>query len=146
MVADEKNVFALISAIGALRDRLRHNIDGLRQIHNRRKDGNGSPINLIAQLTALKSSYGSIQDWLDGSGSDLHPQLLTDLDMLTHSSDELSRYVNSLIKTFQQSDLRAADFAAKLKYALASRTMGRLQTVAQRQNDAVNLLLAACHW
>ncbi|EMD68166.1 hypothetical protein COCSADRAFT_133578 [Bipolaris sorokiniana ND90Pr] len=145
MVADEKNVFALISAIGALRDRLRHDIDGLRQIHNRRKDGNGSPINLIAQLTALKSSYGSIQDWLDGSGSDLHPQLLTDLDMLTHSSDELSRYVNSLIKTFQQSDLRAADFAAKLKYALASRTMGRLQTVAQRQNDAVNLLLAACH-
>ncbi|EUC45048.1 hypothetical protein COCMIDRAFT_37190 [Bipolaris oryzae ATCC 44560] len=145
MVANEKNVFALTSAIGALRDRLRHDIDGLRQIHNRRKDGNGSPINLIAQLTALKSSYGSIQDWLASSGNDLHPQLLTDLDMLAHSSDELSRHVNSLIKTFQQSDLRAADFAAKLKYALASRTMGRLQTVAQRQNDAVNLLLAACH-
>lgn len=145
-MADEKSVFALVGTIGALRERLRQDIDSLRQIHNRRKDCTVSSINLIAQLTALKSTFGNMQDWLNSAGNDLHPQLLTDLDILARSSDELARHVNVLIRTFQQSDPSAVDFAARLKHVLAGRTMGRLQTVAQRQNDAVNLLLAACHW
>ena len=145
-MADEKRVFALVGTIGALRERLRRDIDSLRQIHNRRKDSSASSINLLAQLTALKSTFGNIQDWLNSAGNDLHPQLLTDLDVLVRSSEELARHVSALIRTFQRSDPSALDFAAKLKHALAGRTMGRLQTVAQRQNDAVNLLLAACHW
>ena len=145
-MADEKSVFALVGTIGALRERLRQDIDSLRQIHNRRKDCTVSSINLIAQLTALKSTFGNMQDWLNSAGNDLHPQLLTDLDILARSSDELARHVNVLIRTFQLSVPSAVDFAARLKHVLAGRTMGRLQTVAQRQNDAVNLLLAACHW
>ncbi|CAG5139478.1 uncharacterized protein ALTATR162_LOCUS498 [Alternaria atra] len=145
MADDEKRVFALISAIGTIRDRLRQDIDGLRQIHNRWKDSNGSSINLIAQLTALKSSLGNIQDWLNYAVNDLHPQLLADLDVLNHSCGLLVRHVDALNARLNYGDHGAVDFAAKLKYSVASRSMERLQLVAQRQNDAVNLLLAACH-
>lgn len=145
-MAEDKRAFALIGAISAIRDGLRHDIDGLRQMHNRWKDSSPSPINLIAHLTALKSTFGNIQDWLEVASNDVHPHLLTDLDVLIHSSNELARHVNVLITSFKHSDPSAADFAAKLKYAITSKTMERLQTVAQRENDAVNLLLAACHW
>ncbi|RYN18334.1 hypothetical protein AA0112_g11610 [Alternaria arborescens] len=145
MADDEKRVFALISAIGTIRDRLRQDIDGLRQIHNRWKDGNGSSINLIAQLTALKSSLGNIQDWLNYAVNDLHPQLLSDLDVLTHSCGILVRHVDALNVCLGYRDHGPVDFAAKLKYRVAIRSMERLQQVARRQNDAVNLLLAACH-
>ncbi|KAL1801734.1 hypothetical protein ACET3X_002076 [Alternaria dauci] len=144
MADDEKRVFALISAIGTIRDRLRQDIDGLRQIHNRWKDGNGETINLIAQLTALKSSLGNIHDWLNYAVSDLHPQLLSDLDVLTHSCGILVCHVDALNVCLGYRDHGPVDFAAKLKYRVAIRSMERLQQVARRQNDAVNLLLAAC--
>ncbi|KAF1829538.1 hypothetical protein BDW02DRAFT_509719 [Decorospora gaudefroyi] len=142
---DEKRVFALISAIETNRDRLRHGIDALRQIHNRWKDSKDASINLIAQLTALKSNLGNIQNWLNYAIHDLHPQLLADLDLLTSSCDMLVRHVDALNRRLEQPDPGVVDFAAKLKYVVASRSMERLQKVAQRQNDAVTLLLAACH-
>ncbi|KAF1940575.1 hypothetical protein EJ02DRAFT_455877 [Clathrospora elynae] len=141
---DEKRAFALISAIGTNRDRLRQGIDGLRQIHNSWTDSNGSSINLIAQLTALKSNLGNIQDWLNYAIHDLHPQLLSDLDVLTTSCGLLVRHVDALTWRLKQPDHDAVDFAVKLKYAVASRSMDRLQKVAQRHNDAVTILLAAC--
>ncbi|KAI4656561.1 uncharacterized protein J4E78_006450 [Alternaria triticimaculans] len=144
MADDEKRVFALISAIGTIRDQLRQDIDGLRQIHNRWRDSNGSSINLIAQLTALKSSLGNILDWLNYAISDLHPQLVSDLDVLAHSCGLLVRHVDALNARLDYRDHGAVDVASKLKYSVASRSMERLQQVAQRQNDAVNLLLAAC--
>jgi guanine nucleotide-binding protein G(i) subunit alpha len=146
MADDEKRVFALISAIGTIRDRLRQDIDGLRQIHNRWGDSNGSSINLIAQLTALKSSLGNILDWLNYAINDLHPQLVSDLDVLAHSCGLLVRHVDALNTRLDYRDHGAVDVASKLKYSVASRSMERLQQVAQRQNDAVNLLLAACQW
>jgi guanine nucleotide-binding protein G(i) subunit alpha len=145
-IANEKRVFALISAIGTNRDRLRHDIDGLRQIHNRWSDSNDTCINLIAQLTTLKSTLGKIEDWMNFAIQDLHPQLLSDLDVLTHSCDLIVRHVDALIRRLEQTDHGAVDFAAKLNYSVASRSMERLQKVAQRQNDAVTLLLAACNW
>jgi guanine nucleotide-binding protein G(i) subunit alpha len=146
MMAEEKRVFALISAIGTNRNRLRNGINGLRQIHNRWKDSNDSCINLIAKLTALKSTLGKIEDWLNFAIQDLHPQLLADLDVLTHSCDLIVRHVDALNRRLEETNHGAADFAAQLKYTVASRSMERLQKVVQRQNDAVALLLAACNW
>ncbi|KAF1845334.1 uncharacterized protein K460DRAFT_430247 [Cucurbitaria berberidis CBS 394.84] len=141
---DEKKVYALIGAVGTNRDRLRQAIDSLRQIHDRWKGNNGTSINLIAQLTALKSNLGNIQDWLTYAVHDLHPQLLSDLDVLMASCGLLVRHMDALNSRLQQSDHDAVDFAIKLKYVLGSRSMERLRKVAQRQNDAVTLLLAAC--
>jgi guanine nucleotide-binding protein G(i) subunit alpha len=143
---DEKKVFALVSAVGTNRDRLRQGIDGLRQIHNRWKGNNGTSINLIAQLTALKSNLGNMQDWLNYAIHDLHPQLLSDLALLMTSCGLLVRHLDALILRLRQPDHDAVDFAVTLKYAVASRSMERLRQVAQHQNDAVTLLLAACKW
>lgn len=143
---DEKKVYALVSAVGTNRDRLRQGIDELRQIHNRWKNSNGTSINLIAQLTALKSNLGNMQDWLNYAIDDLHPQLLSDLDVLLASCGLLVRHLDILIARLKQPDHDALDFAIKLKYAVGSRSMERLRKVAQRQNDAVTLLLAACKW
>lgn len=143
---DEKKVYALISAVGSNRDRLRQAIDGLRQIHNHWKGSNDISINLIAQLTALKSNLGNMQDWLNYAVHDLHPQLLLDLEVLTRSCDMLVRHLDVLIVRLRQPDHDAVDFAIKLKYSVGSRSMERLRKVVQRQNDAVTLLLAACKW
>jgi guanine nucleotide-binding protein G(i) subunit alpha len=143
---DEKKVYALISAVGTNRERLRQGIDGLRQIHNVWKGSNGTCINLIAQLTALKSNLGSMQDWLNYALHDLHPQLLLDLEVLMSSCALLVRHIDALISRLKQPDHDAVDFAIKLKYTVGSKSMDRLRKVAQRQNDAVTLLLAACKW
>lgn len=138
----EKRVHALISAVGANRERL--HIDELRKIHDRSKGSNESSINLIAQLTALKSNLGTIQDWLRFAIHDLHPQLLSDLDVLMVSCASLVRHLDTLIERLGHPDNDAMDFAVKLKYAVGGRSMERLRDVAQRQNEAVTLLLAAC--
>ncbi|KAJ4371449.1 hypothetical protein N0V83_004666 [Neocucurbitaria cava] len=141
---DEKTLFTLRSAVGANRERLRQGIDGLREIHDRWKGSNGTSINLIAQLTALKSSLENMQEWLKYEVHNLHPQLLSDLDVLMTSCGLLVRHLHALNARLKQPDHDAVDFAIKLKYAVGSRSMERLRKVAQRQNDAVSLLLAAC--
>lgn len=143
---NEKNVYALIGAVGANRDRLRLAIDDFRRIHDQPEGSNDASINLIAQLTALKSSLGTMQDWLNYAIHDLHPQLLSDLDVLTTSCALLVRHLDKLIERLGQPKRDVMDFAIRLKYAVASRSMDRLRDVTQRQNDAVTLLLAACKW
>lgn len=144
--SDEKVVYALQSAVATNMKRLRDSNDGLRQIHNRWKDNNGISINLIAQLTALKSNLANIHDWLSHAPSDLHPQLLSDLDVLMTSCGLLMRHLDALIKHLRQPDHVPLDHATKLKYAVGGRSMERLRKVAQGQTEAVTLLLAACKW
>lgn len=145
-MAEEKEVFGLTGAVSANIDRLRLAIDALRELHDRWKDGSGAFINLIAQLTALKSNLSEMQDWLNYAIQDIHPQLLSDLDVLMASCGTLVRNLDALITQLRQPDLNHVDFAIKMKFAVGCRSMRRLQNVAKRQTDGVNLLLAACKW
>src|SRR5438067_551978 len=88
---DHKRVFGLMSTVGTNMDRLRQSIDALRQLHDRWRDSSGTSINLIAQLTALKSNLGEMQDWMNYAINDMHPQLLNDLDLLMTSCAMLVR-------------------------------------------------------
>ncbi|KAH6084800.1 hypothetical protein HBI67_015470 [Parastagonospora nodorum] len=141
---NEKVVYALQSAVATNMKRLRDSIDGLRQIHNRLKDNNGNSINLIAQSTALKSNLANMHDWLSHALSDMHPQLLSDLDVLMTSCGMLMRHLDALVKNLKQPDHVPLDYATRVKYAVGSRSMERLRKVAQGQTEAVTLLLAAC--
>ncbi|KAH7092911.1 G-protein alpha subunit-domain-containing protein [Paraphoma chrysanthemicola] len=141
---NEKAVYALIAAVASNMNRLRQGIDGLRQIHNRWKGNDGISINLIAQLTALKSNLGSMHDWLNHALSDMHPQLLSDLDVLMSSCSLLVRHLDALVRRLHQRDHDSIDCATRLKYAVGGRSMERLRKVAQLQNESVTLLLAAC--
>ncbi len=143
---DEKRIYALITTVATNRDRLRQGIDGLRHIHDRWKGSNGPSINLIAQATALKSNLGNMQDWLRYAAHDMHPQLLSDLDVLMASCGLFVRHLDTLVARLKQPDHDEVDIAIKLQCAVGSRSMERLRKVAQRQNDAVTLLLAACKW
>lgn len=143
---DDKSALSLVSAVTTTIDRLRHSIDSMRQLHDQWKDSSGTSINLIAQLTALKTNLGEIHDWLNYAINDLHPQLLNDLDLLMNSCHLLVRNLDSLVAQLRQPDHDKTDFAIKLKFVVGSRSMNRLRNVAKRQTDAVNLLLAACKW
>ena len=143
---DEKVVYALLGAVAINMNGLRQGIDRLRLIHNHWKGNNGTSINLIAQLTALKSNLGSMHDWLNYANSDMHPQLLSDLDVLMTSCGLLVRHLDALTDRLQQPNHDSFDYAIKMKYAVGSRSMERLRKVAQGQNEAVALLLAACKW
>lgn len=145
-VVDDKRVFGLMNAVGTNMDRLRQSIDALRQLHDRWRDSSGTSINLIAQLTALKSNLGEMQDWINYAINDMHPQLLNDLQLLMTSCAMLVRNLDELIAQLQQPDHDKTDWALKLKFVVGSRSMNRLRSVAKRQTDAVNLLLAACKW
>ncbi|KAF2130309.1 guanine nucleotide-binding protein-like protein alpha-3 subunit [Dothidotthia symphoricarpi CBS 119687] len=142
---DGKKVHALISAVGANRDRLRQSIDGLRQLHDRWQDHNDTSINLIAQLAALKSNFDNMLDAMNYAINDMHPQLLSDLDVLMTSCALLVRHLDDLIERLRQSNHDAMDCAIKLRYTIGSRTMERLRKVAQRQTEAVTILVAACN-
>ncbi|KAF1977471.1 guanine nucleotide-binding protein-like protein alpha-3 subunit [Bimuria novae-zelandiae CBS 107.79] len=141
---DNKRVFGLMSAVSANLDRLRTSIDALRQLHDQWQDGNGTIINMIAQLSALKANLGEMQDWMNYAINEMHPQLLNDLDMLMTSCSLLVRSLDALTAQLRQPDHDKADWALKLKFRVGSRSMNRLKGVAKRQTDAVQLLLAAC--
>ncbi|KAF2178294.1 hypothetical protein K469DRAFT_642978 [Zopfia rhizophila CBS 207.26] len=143
-MADDKTVLGLMSVVASNIDRLRQSISSLRQLHDRWKDGNSTFINLIAQLTALKSSLGEMQDWMNYAINDMHEQLLMDLDVLMTSCGILVRNLDALVVQLRQPYHDNADWAIKLKFQVGSRSMNRLRNVAKRQTDAVNLLLAAC--
>ncbi|KAF1997408.1 guanine nucleotide-binding protein-like protein alpha-3 subunit [Amniculicola lignicola CBS 123094] len=144
MAVDSKRVFALMATVNTNMDRLRQSINELRQLHDRWKDPNGTFINLIAQLTALKSNLGEMQDWMNFAINDMHPQLLMDLDVLMTSCGMLVRNTDAVVLQLRQPDHDNTDWAIKLKFAVGSRSLNRLRNVAKRQTDAVNLLLAAC--
>jgi len=135
-----------MGAVTANLDRLRNSIDALRQLHDRWRDSSGTSINLIAQLTALKSNLGEMQDWMHYAIRDMHPQLLNDLDLLMTSCVLLVRNLDALTAQLRQPDHDQTDWAMKLKFRIGSRSMNRLRVVAKRQTDAVSLLLAACKW
>lgn len=143
---EEKKVWTLVNAVAATRDRLRQSIDGLRQLHNRWYERNDISINLIAQCAALKSSLDSMLDVMDRAISDIHPQVLADLDVLMPSCVLLVRHLDDLIERLRQSNHDAVDCAIKLRYTVGSRTMERLRLVAQRQTNALSVLVAACQW
>lgn len=145
-MADDKRVLALASTVGSNMDRLRQSIDALRHLHDGWRDSSSAFINLIAQLAALKSSLGEMQDWMNYAINDIHPQLLSDLDVLMTSCATLVRNLDGLIAKLRQPDHDNMDLAIKMKLAVGSRSMKRLRSVAKRQTDAVNLLLAACKW
>jgi guanine nucleotide-binding protein subunit alpha len=141
----EKRVYELISTVGMNIDRLRQGINELRQLHDRWTGRNETAINLIAQLTALRSNLDNVHDWLNYAINDLHPQLLSDLDVLMASCALLVRHVDRLIASLRQPD-DAVDCAVKLKYTVGARSMERLRDVAERQSESVRILLAACKW
>lgn len=143
---NEKQVYELISTVGTNIDRLRQGINALRQLHDRWTGSNETAINLIAQLTALRSNLDNVHDWLNYAINDLHPQLLSDLEVLMASSALLVRHVDQLIASLRQPDPDAVDCAVKLKYAVGGRSMERLRDVAERQSESVRILLAACKW
>jgi len=145
-VADEKRAASLMSALGNTSSRLRQSINALRELHDRWRDPNGTFINLIAQLTSLKSNLGEMQDWMRYAISDMHPQLLQDTDLVLASCGMLVYSLDDLVAQLRQPDHDGTDWAIKLKFSVASRSMNRLRSVAKRQTDAVNLLLAACKW
>ena len=66
-----------------------------------------------------------------------------DLDVLMTSCAMLVRNLDTLIIEMRQPAHDNTDWAIKLKFAVASRSMNRLKGVAKRQTDAVSLLLAA---
>jgi guanine nucleotide-binding protein G(i) subunit alpha len=111
---DDKTVRALLGAVATNMLRLRQGIDGLRLIHNRWTGDNGISINLIAQLTALKSNLANMYDWLKHALSDLHPQLLSDLDVLMTSCGLLVRQLDALVDRLQQPDHDSIDCAARM--------------------------------
>ncbi|CAI6324597.1 unnamed protein product [Periconia digitata] len=141
---DDKRALSLVRDVAITIDRLRSTIDSMRLLHDQWKDTTGTSINLIAQLTALKTNLGEIQDWLNYAINDLHPQLLNDLHLLMNSCTLLVRNLDALVAQLRQPDHDQTDFAIKLKFVVGSRSMNRLRNVAKRQTDAVNLLLAAC--
>lgn len=143
---DDKRALSLANTITLTVNRLRNTIDSMRQLHDQWKDSSGTSINLIAQMTALKTNLGEIQDWMNYAPNELHPQLLNDLDLLMNSCSLLVRNLDALINQLRQPDHDQTDFAIKLKFVLGGRSMNRLRNVAKRQTDAVNLLLAACKW
>lgn len=145
-VMDDKRALALMAAVTSNMDRLRQGIDALRQLHDCFRDDSGASINLIAQLSALKSNLGEMHDWMHYAISDIHPQLLSDLDVLMVSCGLLADNLEALTSQMRQPDHVHTDFATKLKFAVGTRSMARLRSVAKRQTDAVNLLLAACKW
>jgi guanine nucleotide-binding protein subunit alpha len=143
-ITNDKRAFALMNAVDTNMDRLRQSINALRQLHDRWNDGNGTFINLIAQLTALKSNLSEMRDWMDHAINEMHVQLLMDLNVLMTSCGTLVRNLDGLMAQLRQPD--HDDWAIKLKFAVASKSMVRLRSVAKRQTDAVTLLLAACKW
>lgn len=143
---DEKIVYALLGSVATNVDRLRHAINALRQIHNHWKGHSEISMNLIAQLTALKSNLGHMQDWLNFAMADLHPQLLSDLNLLMFSCSLLADHLDDLVARLESPNHDANDCATRLMYAVGSRSMERLREVAYVQTEAVALLLAACKW
>jgi guanine nucleotide-binding protein G(i) subunit alpha len=143
---DEKVVYALLSSIERNTDQLRQGIGALRRIHDHWRGNNGTSINLIAQLTALKSNLGQMHDWLNYAMADIHPQLLSDLNVLVTSCGLLVRHMDALIDRLQQPNHDAYDCAIRLKYVVGGRSMERLRKVALGQTEALALLLAACKW
>jgi guanine nucleotide-binding protein G(i) subunit alpha len=58
----------------------------------------------------------------------------------------LVQHLDVLVYRLQQPDHVPPDYASRLRYAVGGRSMERLRKVAQGQNEAVTLLLAACKW
>lgn len=143
---DPITIIGTAGAVANIIDVVSKAIKSMRSLHERWKDADFTVLNLIAQLTALKSALGKIQEWIDSDLAEQHHQLAMDLDLSITCCRMLIGKIDAQVSELHRAADNALDVGSKIKVAFGSMANEDLQKMTDRQINSLTLLLTACNW
>ena len=145
---DPLTVFGAASSIIAIVEAIAKTVTCLKELHAKWKEADLTLLNLVTQLTSLKSALNKISEWVD---SDLaqapqHHQLVIDLTNCIVYCRMLVTSMESLISKLHRNINNDLDIGSKIRMVLASKECQDFQEFIKNQTSALTLLLVACNW
>lgn len=145
-MADPITIVGTAAAVTNIIAIARNTITLLCDLHTRWNDADFTVLNLIAQVTALKTASCKIKEWIDSDLAQQHHQLVMDLDLSMTCCEMLVGKMDAQISELHRTADNALDAGSKIKVLFASKTIEDLQKLIERQTNALTLLLTACNW
>jgi guanine nucleotide-binding protein G(i) subunit alpha len=106
-------------------------------------------VNLEVQLLALKTALGKIGEWLkpglDEVQDPCHELVLT-VGTVIQCCNMLATMLDAEVSEFSRNTDSSLDAQSRMKFLSKNGTLEELQTMVDRQTNALTLLLTACNW
>lgn len=109
------------------------------------KDADLEFYSLVAQLVCLKAALDKIKAWTESDVATSHHQLIMDLDSSVACCGVLVSKIDAFLSELARKPGQALNVSAKGKLLLGNRSLDDTQKMLERQTNALNLLLNACH-
>lgn len=148
-MADSLAIIGTAASVVGIIEALAKTVGTFHELHSRWKQADFTFINLIAQLTALKSALSRLKEWMQvglDEGQDPHHQLVMDLEISVTCCRMLTHKVESEVSELSRNADDELDSQSKAKLMVKNGTLEELQKMVQRQTSALTLLLTVCNW
>jgi guanine nucleotide-binding protein G(i) subunit alpha len=139
-------IFGASASVTSIIQVLAKVVHNLSELHNQWKQADFTFVNLIAQLTALKAALNKLQEWMDADMESPHHQLVMDLELSITCCRMLVSKMDCEVSELRQNENDGLDMQSKMKLVVRNRTLEDLQKMAERQTNALTLLLTVCNW
>jgi hypothetical protein len=117
-------------------------LDGLRTQWN---TADYSLLSLTSQLRALNAALFKIDEWQHSGSSELHHQLVSDLNSSLECCHILASKMQEEIADLQKGPSGALFRSSKAKLTFKKTGLSELQGMVDRQTSTLTLLLTACN-
>jgi guanine nucleotide-binding protein G(i) subunit alpha len=145
-MADPITIVGTAAAVANIIAIAKKTIELLCDLHTRWNDADFTVLNLIAQVTALKTASCKIQEWIESDLAEQHHQLVMDLELSMTCCQMLMAKMDSQISELCRTADNALNAGSKIKVLFACKKNEELQKLIERQTNALTLLLTACNW
>lgn len=141
---DPLSVIGSVGALCNIIDVVGKTISTINQLHSQWKDADLTFLSLATQLVALRAALQKIEEWTDNDVQDFHHQLIMDLDLSVSCCKLLVAKLDTFFCEIDGTTNHKLDLCQKAKTVFGARGMDGVQSLIERQTNALALLLTAC--
>jgi guanine nucleotide-binding protein G(i) subunit alpha len=145
-MADPLTVISTGASVVGIIEVLAKTMSRLGELKERWKQADFTFINLIGQLSALKTALNKLQEWIDSDVDETQPLLVMDLEASITCCRMLIDKINAEVSDLHRVAENGLSSQGKLKLMLKNGTLEGLQKMVERQTNALTLLLMVCNW
>lgn len=148
-MAEPLTIIGTASAVVGIIESIAKALSTLHDLRGQWKQADLTLVNLEVQLLALKTALGKIEEWLkprlEEEQDSCHELVLT-VGTVIQCCGMLAAMLDAEVSEFSRNADNLLDTQSRVKFLSKNGTLEELQTMVDRQTNALTLLLTACNW